>query len=82
MEIQDIERIAVTALLRRIRVEQYGEVSKDDLARIVLASPLELLLVRWQEGRALVPAQTVASLIAATERGGWCVRDVSLPAGR
>lgn len=39
------------------------------------ATRLDLLLIRWHEGRALVPAQYVAEIIRATEAGGWCVRD-------
>ena len=39
-------------------------------------------LVRWHEGRAVVSAQDVAPIIAATEAGGWTVRDVSIPAPR
>lgn len=42
-------------------------------------SRLSLLLVRFSQGRCLAPAQDVAALIAACERGGWCVRDVSIP---
>jgi ribosomal protein S27AE len=42
---------------------------------------LAQLLIRWHEGRAVAGAQDVAGLIAATEAGGWCVRDVCWPAG-
>ena len=38
------------------------------------------LLIRWHQGRAVVAAQDVASIITATEAGGWTVRDVSIPA--
>ena len=50
-------------------------VAVDDQTRLFM------LLIRWHEGRALVPACTVADVIAVTERGGWTVRDVSIPAG-
>ena len=55
---------------------QVETIAKDDATR------LQLLLVRCHEGRFLAPAQDVAGLIEAVEKGGWYVRDVSLPADR
>lgn len=53
--------------------------SQSQLARLVDLERLRLVLIRFGEGRCLAPAQDAARLIAAAERGGWYVRDVSLP---
>jgi hypothetical protein len=60
--------------------ERDGVLDAAALAYLAGRNRLRLVLVRWQEGRALVPAQDAAPLIAATEYAGWHVRDVQLPA--
>ena len=65
-------------LMRKVRA-QGGFLTSEDVKRMVDISRLRMLLVRWHEGRALVPAQDVDGLIRAAELGGWTVRDVSLP---
>lgn len=61
--------------------QQAGFITAEDLVDLARLSRLTPCLIRWHEGRATAPAQDVARLIDATTRGGWCVRDVSLPAG-
>ncbi len=73
------------ATLRRAQREDYGFLPATAVD-IVAADPqtrLFMLLIRWHEGRALVPAQDVERLIASAGNGpdGWNVRDVSIPAG-
>ena len=60
--------------------ENYGFVSKDDLADILEANRLELLLVRYGCGRLLAPAQNITQIVAMIEGSGDYVRDVSWPA--
>jgi len=69
----------LSALLARI-VDAHGFLSLADLAELAKLDRLRPVLVRFQEGRCLVPAQDAAALIEAVERGGWWCRDVSLPA--
>ncbi len=56
--------------------------SARQVEEIARTDRLKKLLIRWDQGRALVPAQDVVGLIEATERGGWTVRDVQDPAFR
>ena len=70
----------VSDLALRIH-QQAGFITAEDLVELARLSRLTPCLIRWHEGRATAPAQDVARLIDATTRGGWCVRDVSLPAG-
>lgn len=59
--------------------ENYGQLTDEDVAVIAEHDRLRMLLIRWGQGRALVPAQSVIDIIEATGKGGWNVRDVSLP---
>ena len=59
-----------------------GFVTADDLPAIVAANRLEPMLIRWSTGRAIVPADGVADLIAILDNAGGIVyvRDVQFPA--
>ena len=78
-----LEAGKVEEMLGRVSREAYGFLTKEQVARIANtgATRLRPLLVRFQEGRLTAPAQDVAGIIEALERGGWHVRDVCLPAG-
>ena len=66
-----------------INRERCGFLSAGDVAKFA-SDPLYRttgLLIRWHEGRALVPAYLVDAIIRITASGGgWTVRDVSFPA--
>ena len=59
-----------------------GFITADNMPAIVAANRLEPLLVRWSTGRAIVPADGVAPLIAILDAAGGIVyvRDVQFPA--
>lgn len=70
MTIEQIERNAR---------ERMGFLMEDELRELATLDRLRQVLIRFDEGRCMAPAQDVAGLIETAERGGWHVRDVSLP---
>lgn len=70
--------------LARAAAERMGFLDSEQLRAVAEdgETALEMVLVRWHEGRALVSANQAAALIAATDRGGWTLRDVCIPATR
>lgn len=67
------------SFLRRIVLDRHGFLNADDVRQLKQHDRLRQVLVRFQEGRAVVAAQDVDELIRATD-GRWHVRDVSLVA--
>lgn len=67
------------ALLRETRDKRGGFIPAAVLPQLAALDRLRQVLVRWHEGRAVVAAQDAGDLIAAAAKGGWTVRDVSLP---
>ena len=65
-------------LIDRI-VKEGGFFTKADLAELAKLDRLRMVLVRFHQGRFLIAAQSCADAIEAIEKGGWTVRDVSLP---
>lgn len=70
-------------IIDKIRAENMGFITDQDLPAIIAHNRLELLLVRCGGGRFMCPAQDLNHFIDLIERDGReYVRDVSLPARR
>ena len=72
MTVADIE----TAAQRR-----YFFLTPDEVRALALLEPERVLLVRYGDGRALLPANEVGAAIRRREEAGGYVRDVSFPVG-
>jgi len=72
---------ALEGLYARTVQEHMGFFDEAGLAYVAARDPFRPVLIRWHEGRAIVSAQDARRFIELGKRGGWVVRDVSLPAG-